>query len=237
MDNLPPDFAGILERSLNRVDAQHLKTETDLVPSVAIEMLPNITAKLKSNSAGGSILEKPEDENERKLIDYLVSFCRVRPAFTAKRLYKEFSDALLINDLLSQNEMKSLAWTEPIVALFAIEHLHGSSVLLEDESVVSLRATAYSEPYNGDRTLGVGAYMIIPRKNKSGPPRRVLHGSSIFATELYADEWCDETLSQRPFELWWPYPIELTNDGKLSKIGRVSTLSFPSLGERAELGA
>jgi hypothetical protein len=163
-----------------------------------------------------------------------VTFCRVRPAFTAERLYKEFSDTLLVNGLLSQNEMKTFAWTKPIVALFAIEHLHGSSVILEDESVVSLRATAYADPYNGDRTLGVGAYMIIPRKNNSDPPLRVLQGSSIFTTELYADDWCDETLSQRPFEPWWSYPIELTNEGKLSRVNRVSPLSFPSLGTRAQ---
>ena len=63
MDDLPPDFADIMQRSLNRVDAQHLKAETGLVPSVATKMLPNVTARLKSNSAGGLSLEKPEGEN------------------------------------------------------------------------------------------------------------------------------------------------------------------------------
>ena len=116
------------------MDGQHLKAETGLVTPVAEKLLPNIIANLKSNNAGGLMLEKPKDENELKLISYLVSFCRVRPAFTAERLYKEFSDTLLVNGLLSQNEMKPFAWTKPIVALFAIEHLHGSSVILKDGS-------------------------------------------------------------------------------------------------------
>jgi hypothetical protein len=227
MDDLPTDFADIIERSLNRAEAQQLKAETGLVPATAKKTLPVILARLKSNNKGGLILEKPSDETEQKLVSYLVTFARVRPAFTADRLYKEFVDTLLVNDLLAQIEVKSFAWTKPLVALFAIEHLHGSSILLEDESVMQLRATAYSDPYNGERTLGVGGYMIIPRKNDSGEPLRVLHGSAVFTTQLYADDWCDETLTQRPFAPWWSAPIELTNQRKLSRISSGSQLSFP----------
>jgi hypothetical protein len=165
-----------------------------------------------------------------------VTFARVRPAFTADRLYKEFVDTLLVNDLLARSEVKRFAWTKPIAALFAIEHLHGSSVLLEDESVVNLRATAYGDPYNGERTLGVGAYMIIRRKYGTGEPLKVLHGSVVFTTQLCADDWCDETLAQRPFAPWWSVPIELTNDKKLSKVSPSSQLSFPSLGTKVQGG-
>ena len=74
--------------------------------------------------------------------------------------------------------------------------------------------------------------MIIPRKANSGPPLRVLYGSSIFTTELYADDWCDETLSQRPFEPWWSYPIELTDD-KLSRVNPSLSVEFPVLGDQS----
>jgi hypothetical protein len=86
MDDLPTDFADIVERCLRRVDAQHLKAETGLVPAAAKKMLPFILARLKSNNKGGLILEKPSDKTEQKLASYLVTFARVRPAFTADRL-------------------------------------------------------------------------------------------------------------------------------------------------------
>lgn len=229
MNQLPIDFADIMQRSLNRADAQHLKGETGLVPATATKILPKILAQLKDNNAGGLVLAKPSVDNELKLLSYLLTFSHIRPAFTADRLYKEFVDTLLANELLEWSEVKAFAAAKPAISLFAIEHLHGSSVRLEDDSTVSLRATAYCD----GGTLGVGAYIIIPRKAETGAPLRILHGSAVFLTKMVADDWCDRTLCQRPIPPWWSHPIELIDSGKLSRLSLTSSSSFAHLGTKA----
>jgi hypothetical protein len=129
-------------------------------------------------------------------------------------------------------ELKSLKWIEPVLALFAIEQLHGSNVILEDGSNVALRACAYIE----ETYLGIGAFIIVPRKSSIGSPLRVLHRSPVFTTTLAADEWCEGPISQRPFAPWWSRPLELSERKKLRLQDHNSDLSFPSLGTRDTRG-
>jgi hypothetical protein len=207
-NDLPASIPSVLEATFRQLDDSILVSDTGLTRETAKKKLALIVRKMKPNAAGRIAVWAELDETERSIVLCLTRLV-VKPAFDDNRLFREFSGALLKNDLLAESEMAQFSRFKPAVSLFAMSVMHQCRIDLGDGTTALLQACS-------DDTLNV-----VATAEAESPRKKLNAAATMFTTALRGAEYCDPELLKEtsPSRPCWHHPIELTTGKKLAKIG------------------
>lgn len=205
--NLPASIREFLPASLRQINNDMLQKETGLKRATAEKLLKTINSNLKTN-ADGTLFLAQSTPDQLRLIQCLAGVITSKSAFDGDRLFQEFSEALIGNNLLAKNELKAFAKISPALSLYAVSVMHKCVIDLGDGSTATLGAMANT----GHGKVGVFAHSAV--KAEDGKDRII--AGSIFETGLNAQDCCEPELLGISGD--WPFHIELTQKQQLTRL-------------------
>jgi hypothetical protein len=195
----------ILYATFRRIDDSLLRDETRLKRLQADRALKEIAKRLLLDNGGKLFLSWPTEEDVA-LVRCLITRIISKPAFDGHRLFNEFRDALIANQLLRKSEQKAFAAFKATISLFAISQMHLCDVDLGDGTKATLNAMADG----GSGGMSVSAKAAVDFAFVAG---------SIFTSDLRAPDHCEASLviELKPGPAW-SCDIELNQAQKLTKL-------------------
>jgi hypothetical protein len=112
------------------------------------------------------------------------------------------------NKLIDRGSDQLKPKLNPLLSIFALQSMHRTVVLLEDQWRATLSAGTYQSE------LAVFASAIV---ETHVPGHKIGITVPIFTTGLPASEWRENTLKVGQYEVW-DMPIELTPEKKLTSL-------------------
>lgn len=196
--NLPPDFITYLQANFKSLNRKIIFEQTGLKQREAIKAFEEVIPKFSRYANGRYYLFSRLPAIEEKLVRCLLSSMNTRPAFTANRLYNEFSNDLVRLGHLRTEELPRFKKIKPALSLFAIATMHGCRVILDDGSEARLYITE-----------GVSGLEVTARANAPTLNLPNLQTAGVmFITTLPAKIWCGEPLRKLLQPNSHPYPME-----------------------------
>ncbi len=156
---------------------------------------------------------EPLTDRELNVVMYLGNRFIWKPAFTDDQLFDEFRTVLLTNRILGPDEAERLVKAKPVLALYAIVCMHGSSVQMDDAVSGELLA-GFS---NKERRLEVKVQLVF-----ADGPLPIMAPICMFLTSFQPEGLCEPALLEPVDEAQphvWRKPLELNATGKLAFIG------------------
>jgi len=153
---------------------------------------------------------KPLTDQEADVLSYLGNRFIWKPAFDDDKLFNEFRDALVQNDIVPKSEAASLDRARTFLTLYAIALMHGVTIEFDNGTKSQLRA-GFS---NGQRLLEVK--ILIAFEELSKP---LMAPICMFLTSLDPDAHCTQELLELGEGVLadaWQGPIEVGENGKLT---------------------
>ena len=203
-DDLPRSTPDFLRACFGRLDHQTIKKETGINKTSAAKHLDGILRSLQVKPDGRYTLTRAS-QTEQKLLQCLVSYLVVKPAFVASSLSGDLFATLKSQSLLTKEELRSCHTLNPIIALFAVSIMHNCSIRVSADLIVKLSANQ-----KGDNGVSVQATIPvhIPEKGK------IDFVCDIFTTDLDPTAYCSADLLAN---VSWPsIDLELSQNGKLT---------------------
>ncbi len=202
---LPSNFVEYLWASLRRIGPGIKRS--GISSSKARRMLSDLVKKFDANPDGTLAISQKHTAEEINLINYLASQLVARPAFTADRLFNDFSEALKSNGLLAKNKMNDFKKLKPVVLLFAASVMHNCVIRIDE----GFTCTLVAAPTGEGETININA----PVPTIEDPS--VFISSAMFSTGLPMKESCEDSLQATPQP--WSFDLEITSAQKLAKLG------------------
>jgi len=203
--DVPGDFVLAVEGNFRRIESNLIKRDTGLKRKAAEAALKTATAKFLPKKDGGLYLARELTTEEVDVLKCCLSYIVVKPVLTDETLFRDFLFVLEKNRLLEHNGKSLLKTLKAPLALFAIAHMHQTSV--EDGWTADL--------WGGHSDDQLHVFASAPTWPGSGGST-VLVAAPIFSTSLRPVEWCaPELLSFPDNGNHWFCGIELTSEAKL----------------------
>lgn len=143
------------------------------------------------------------------MINCILGHVTASPAFDEGRLFEEFKATLVANKLLDRSEIRLFESLKTIIGLYAISQMHLCNIDLGDGTHAELSAGA---------TLSGGTIKVNATAELLDA-KRIFVATTFFESAIDVKTYCEPELhpssDQQPI---WPYPIELTNNGKLGRM-------------------
>jgi hypothetical protein len=211
LSNLPVDFGVTLRAAFRRIDNTKLKADTGLKRNRAERVKEAIIDKIVTDASGKSVLPSVTQE-EQAVLQCLLRHFSSLAAFDERRLFEEFRDTLVANNLLEPKELRLFEKLQSRLALYAVAHMHQCVVDLGDGTKAVLSASANCG--SGTICIYAGATVTIP----SGA--EVTMNIPIFTTNQVAERCCEPSLLVNPMPAW-SCPLEITRRGTLAEVGTI----------------
>jgi hypothetical protein len=219
LTNLPTDFVPTVRRNFERLPKDLILLETGLKRRDAKQALETILSNFHRTPNGGFTYGlNTVARSEITVLTCVLQHYDVKAVFTADDVTREFFTAAQRSMLIERTDKQAQQRMKPILAMFSMQSMHRTTIVLEDQ----WRATLNAGTYEGE--LAVFASAVVQTHEPGG---RLGIRVPIFTTGLNANEWCDESLEVGPY-IVWETPIELSADKKLV------TLESPASGPRTE---
>jgi hypothetical protein len=152
-------------------------------------------------------------KNELQTLDYLGNRFIWRPAFTSGQLAAEFHEVLLRTGIVPPSDPDLVQEAQAYLALYALSLMHGCAIVLENGQ----RARLFAGFANRQRRLEVKVEIVFTELSKP-----LMAPIALFLTDLAPEEHCAPALLE-PLDpalpTHWSFPIELSQDGKLVRVG------------------
>ena len=207
---LPSNFPEVLGATLRRLPSKEIEDRAGVRKNIAARMLRDTIAKFVQNADGTLALPNTLTKTELGLVNVLAGTLTSSVAFSAERLYEDFTATLKSHGLITKLELHEFARLGPALSLFAVTVMHNCAVRLQDGTTTKLRAS--TDPAAGAK-IDVSAFVPTPHPNGG----EVFIASAMFATELDGVPHCDPALLAIPRP--WDFDLELTAQGTLAKLG------------------
>lgn len=170
--------------------------------------MASIMKKFTPYPTGGYRVTSFLTDDEITLLNVSMSHIIVKPVFQDDKLVMQMRSTLSKNGLLNEDEHSKFILIKPLIVLFTITTMHQCSILLDAPPPAELMAEL-----TGDGTLGVMAKAACATKEVPAAFIAV----PIFSTSLVAQDWCEQPLLEGGGQ--WEFPIELSSDRKLRRMG------------------
>lgn len=198
-------FAKVVLATLHLMPPSKVKASTHLGKRKAEKLVHDALNKVIAFN--GTRLDVSDDmtDQQLELLNYFSSFVLSQPAFTGEDLAKQFAAVLQKNELIDENQKLSHIVCE-FVAIYAVEKMNGSRLILEDGKDVQLWARV-------DQSGWLEVVVLCPL---SDTPKQTTVSSAIYTTECKATDWCSPELIkiQQP----WEMPLEINGSGRLQML-------------------
>jgi hypothetical protein len=155
---------------------------------------------------------EPLTDRELNVVKYLGNRFIWKPAFTDDQLFDDFRTVLLKNRILGPDESEQLVKVKPVLALYAIVCMHGSSVQMDAVSGELLAGFS-----NKGRRLEVKVQLVF-----GDGPLPIMAPICMFLTSFQPEAVCEPALLEPVGDAQphvWRRPLELNAAGKLAFIG------------------
>lgn len=200
--HLPAEFPKALHATARRLDEPAIKKQLGISRTRLAHSLPSIISKFHENADGTFALYPFHTEKELEIIDLLASSIVARPAFTAARLFDEFSTTLKSNGLASHKELRILEGRRHFVILYAAIAMHRCVIVVGETFRMTL--STFGHP---------GGFVQV---DCAVPVKTFRVATAMFSTELKSSEYCDESLMSIKGE--WDFPLELSPEGQIRRL-------------------
>lgn len=145
---------------------------------------------------------------EQQIFEHFTTILVSRPAFTDEELERQFINALVKNRLVAKHPSKPTPNLRENLALFALEAMHLTRLLLPRYGEALLKAGHLGGMSEDDPPF-LSVSVSVPLHRIDNPSFVV---SPIFTTGLDARLWCEPPLISTPF---WDFPLEINSSGRL----------------------
>ncbi len=206
---IPANFEEVLRALVRQIDRGILKRDTGLNKPEVEKMIPELLDLFSKNDDGTFRQIKGVSEKERRVLECLTRYVISKPAFDRIRLVREFRDTLKSHDLLEENELRQFETVGPAIILYACYCMHGSEILLSDDSKVTLEVHANEVKWKGKAGTKLFVSGSAPVSHQG---TTVNIAGAIFETCLDAQKYSDFDWDKNPGP---DTPIDLTEDGRL----------------------
>lgn len=208
IDDLPSDIATVLRVTFSKLNDDILKERTGLERAVVKKRLDSLCERIAKGSDGRFFIEARTQE-DAELLKCLTGYLIVQPAFDEARLFDEFVDTLISNNLLKNGERSSLASTKSVLALYAVACMHRCVIVLKDGKQAKLEA--FIDSSFGKIQVGAVGSFFSKKHGKNASIK-----FPVYETEQLAANCCDDELRQAP--QWSETHLESTPGGRLIKL-------------------
>jgi hypothetical protein len=205
VNRFPADFPEFLSASFRRIGPSIKRAGVSR--SEARRLLPQLLKKFVSNSDGTLAISPLHTSKERAVIEVLSTRLISRPAFTATKLFTDFSETLRSNGLLTKHEQRQFEALKPAILLFAASVMHNCVIQIGNGLTCKLTAS----------TRGPADTIVVNAPVPTIANPQIFFSSSIFSTDLNSKDHCDEALSGMTEP--WDLDLEVTGAKKLAKLG------------------
>lgn len=190
--------------NFNRLEQHEFSSIFGLSKSKVKMHLKNALAKVEQIAQGKFAPRIQYSEVERRILDYMITRLLSRPIFTQDQIAEELSTCLRQNGLITDAQKKDIVNQSDLIALFAIETLHGAKILFSKDDFAWISADEYEDK------ITLHARTPMPMSwgtfDVSFP---------LVLTNLVWNRHCDETVPRR---ISHDQAIEFTQEGKLTLI-------------------
>jgi hypothetical protein len=209
---MPASTREFFRLAVRRIAEGTIRRVTRLSHREAVKRMKLIADALKHNRDGTWALPNQIEEEERKLIEYVVSTMVVKPAFSDADLFQDFVETLKSNGLISKSEIRENSERlKKLILLYAVAAMHKCVVKIGDENVIQLRAE--SDLANNEISVKAAVPVQSPAGIGEG---RILLQSTIFRAHLDPSENCHPNLLATAS---WDFDLEVGHDEKLRILG------------------
>ena len=203
--DLPPNFFEFVRAMSKLLDNQTIKRDTGLPKSNFDKKIRPILDKFTTNSNDRVALEGHLTKEDMKILQCLIFYIIVRPAFNSDRLISDFIAVLQSNSLIKKNEVERFLRFAPGIVIHTVSCMHLCQVVLSDSS----KSNLYVQTDGSPPSLIVASMAeVISHDLKN------LHiAFPVFATTLPFIDYVSNDMKEEPFP--WRFPVQLAT-GKIS---------------------
>lgn len=216
--SLTPDQARPLTRneisaaawsSFDLYDPAKIRSETGLAKKKAKKVLADALSDLIKFDGRQIIFSRPISATEEKVFRLFSGNLVAKVAFDSEELVSQLMECILKNGLVDKLPAKVPKAFSAFVSLYALERMHLTRVALENGTIAMLKALPRTHTGN------LEVYVLVPVVGS----KSYIIGLPIYATNLPAEEWCEDGLIPEPFRPTdWEFPLEISPSGKLQML-------------------
>lgn len=207
LNDIPATILPGYRANFRRIGPAGIKRETGLGQKAAKAALESGLGKLTEGASAGRLrLTGYLTKEEVSVLQCCGRHVTAHAAFTGNDLFNDLRAALEKNKLLQANERAQFNHLKTAVMLHAVAAIHGTKILLEDQSTADLFGIIHDGFVEINARAGV----------TSAQGTIISFVGRMFDTGLTAAQHCDPRLIQEHTP--WSGPIELTADRRLVPI-------------------
>jgi len=214
---IPENLPDLIRINSKHLAQQLITRETGFSRVKVQKILPAILSKLLPNPDGSFRMEGFTND-EFSVMNCILTFFSIFPAFNASKLFDDFSETLLDLELLQRKkELSQFKAVKNLITVFALRTMHKTTVVLPhmSDALISVGLAESQDANDGERNYL--SANVVASATWNGDPVRV--SFSVFRTDLLAEKYCEvELLSRLNKNHRFDCDIDINAKGRLSEL-------------------